>query len=116
MDWQMFVAESNRIEGILRPPLATEVAATESFINREIPTVDCLEALAETYAGVRAQLRDREGMDVRVGSYFPPRGGPHIRARLQQLLKRIETADPYEFHLEYEALHPFIGWDAASAN
>lgn len=108
MDWKSFVAESNRIEGILRAPLQTEIIATEVFVTGARPTVETLETLAKVYAGERAQLREREGMDVRVGRYYPPRGGPHIRAKLQNLLKTIENASSYDFHLVYESLHPFI--------
>lgn len=108
MNLTEFVAESNRIEGILREPLAIEVTATERLVSGPPPTVESLITLARVYAGARAQLREREGMDVRVGDYFPPRGGPHIRATLQSLLKAIDVLSPYGFHLEYESLHPFI--------
>lgn len=108
MNWVSFVTESNRIEGILRPPTTQEVSATERFAIGSHPTVELLSTLAIVYAGVRAKLRDREGLDVRVGDYYPPRGGPHIRARLQGLLTRMEDIGAYACHLEYESLHPFI--------
>lgn len=108
MNWHEFIAESNRIEGILRPPTKAELSATQFFVTGAVPTIESLSMLAVTYAGKRARLREREGMDVRVGDYYPPRGGPLIRTRLDQLLSLIGDAKPYAFHIQYESLHPFV--------
>lgn len=108
MDWKSLVAESNRIEGILRPPTDAEVNATQDFVIGPRPTVETVSELAVIFAGARAKLRDRKGMDVRVGDYRPPVGGPEIRERLERLLLTIDDSEPWLTHIEYESLHPFI--------
>jgi Fic family protein len=49
-------------------------------------------------------------MDVRVGNYTPPPGGPDIRVQLAEILGDMETplTDPYSTHLDYEKLHPLM--------
>lgn len=109
MNFIEFVTESNRIEGILRPPTEAEVAATRKFIASDTPpSLDALCELAYVYAGERGLLRNQSGMDVRVGSHIAPRGGPRIYSELDRLLSTIEDADPFQFHIEYETLHPFM--------
>lgn len=109
MNVDSFVTESNRIEGIYRPPTAAEVSATREFISGEKPTIESLCKLAAVYAGeVKGKLRESEGMDVRVGSHIAPKGGAYIRANLAALLKTIDESDPFDFHVAYESLHPFM--------
>lgn len=107
-DFLDFVTESNRIEGILRPPTDQELDATRRFVKGDAPTVQVLCDLATVYTNGYGELREREGMDVRVGSHVAPRGGPHIRAQINSLLRTIETLTPYGFHVRYESLHPFL--------
>lgn len=108
MNVENFVTESNRIEGIYRTTGA-EVSATSEFIHGAKPTVDFLCKLAVVYAGeMKGKLRDKVGMDVRVGSHVAPKGGAYIRANLAALLKTIDESDPFEFHVAYESLHPFM--------
>lgn len=107
MDFHDFVIESNRIEGILRPPTDGEVNATREFVCGKQPTVESLCQLALVYAP-DGDLRIKETMNVRVGSHIAPRGGPHIKANLASLLKMISDTDPFEFHVAYETLHPFM--------
>lgn len=72
-----FVAESNLIEGIDRNPTDEEVDATLAFLKLErVLTVDVC-ALQRVYAP-RKPLRTRVGMDVRVGNYIAPAGGPEV--------------------------------------
>lgn len=109
MNVESFVTESNRIEGIHRPPTAAEVSATAEFIHGDKPTVESLCELAVVYAGeLKGKLRDAEGMNVRVGSHIAPKGGARIRANLVALLKTIDESDPFDFHVAYETLHPFM--------
>lgn len=108
MDFQKFVTESNRIEGILRPPTEGEMESTRRFVCGAKPTLIALIGLASEYTDGHGHLRERVGMDVRVGNHFPPKGGPAIARRLEELLSTIEDADPFEFHLAYETLHPFM--------
>ncbi|MEK6281843.1 MAG: RusA family crossover junction endodeoxyribonuclease [Acidobacteriota bacterium] len=104
-----FVIESNRIEGILRPPTVEEVDATREFVfSAHVPTVESLSSLALVYARSHGVLRDKVGMNVRVSSHVPQSGGPHIRANLAGLLKTVGESDPFEFHVAYELLHPFM--------
>lgn len=107
-----FVRESNRIEGIEREPTVSEITATTHFVTRPL-TLDRLTDLLNVYAPGN-RLRDNAGLDVRVGSYVAPRGGPEIRQRLVKLLDDIAASvlrdqmlDPFDVHVAYEKLHPF---------
>jgi hypothetical protein len=102
-----FVRESNRIEGIHRDPTPTELHAHERLLGLDSVTVGELEDFVHRVAG--AELRRVPGMDVRVGRHVPPLGGPHIEARLDNILAavRYHELGPYEAHRQYEILHPF---------
>lgn len=119
MKWDLkeFVRESNRIEGIERAPTKAELIATEEFINVLLPTVGDLERLVNVYAPGH-ELRDRHGLNVYVGTYVAPPGGPEIRVALETLLERVaDGADlyhPWQAHIDYEALHPFTDGNGRS--
>jgi hypothetical protein len=54
------------------------------------------------------ELRDKVGMDVRVGAHIPPPGGAEIQPRVEKLLSRADAGiDPYPVHCKFETLHPF---------
>lgn len=111
-----FVTESNRIEGIHRPPTVDEVDATEVWLNELFPEVDHLERLVSVYAPGH-RLRDKQGMNVRVGNYIAPAGGPAIRTELAALIQRAlrdRLLTPWEAHVEYEKLHPFTDGNGRS--
>lgn len=97
--------KSNRIEDITRLPTRNELIAHEHLLKLDHPTIQNLkefEALIDP--GIR--FRDRPGLDVRVGSYYPPRGGSELQLYVEELLQRREP-DPWRWHVEFEKLHPF---------
>jgi hypothetical protein len=106
-----FIAESNKIEGILREPTQKEIDEFIRFMGVESVTIDELARFVSVYQP-NARLRDRIGLDVRVGNYLPPKGGAGIVTMLQQLL--FEDLNAYEMHIEYEKLHPFTDGNGRS--
>lgn len=106
-----FVAESNHIEGITRPPTPEEVNTHEWFVALPVVTVEALQQFVATYQP-GAVLRDRPGLNVRVGNHIPPRGGPEIRGALSAILD--QAGDPWEQHCAYETLHPFTDGNGRS--
>ena len=105
-DLTAFVKESNRIEGIERPPTREEVDVTFAFLQQSTPTVADVEGLVAVYES-GAKLRIEEGMDVRVGSYVAPPGGPQIGGDLAGILKNLDAWTPFVTHRVYQDLHPF---------
>ena len=109
-----FLTESNAIEGIMRPPTDGEVKATVNFLRLSEVKVSNLVHLVEVYAPGH-QLRSLVGLDVRVGSYIPPKGGPHILTQLELVIARAHLySSPWSVHLDYESLHPFTDGNGRS--
>jgi Fic/DOC family len=109
-----FVEESNRIEGIVRPPAPTEIAAHAAFLALRQVSVDDVEAFVQEVA--RAPLREGYGMDVVVGDHRPPSGGPLIRRGLESFVANlsIDVYSPFQAHVAYEQLHPFMDGNGRS--
>ena len=110
-----FVEESNRIEGITRAPTSGELLEFERFLDLPKITVEELERFVSVYQP-GAVLRERQGLDVRVGRHFPPLGGPLIRKYLEGLLDCLErdSGPAYFTHIRYEDLHPFTDGNGRS--
>lgn len=98
-----FLRESLAIEGIRRPPTTQEIEATAKFLTDDL-TLASTTWLQSIYAP-GYPIRDKLGLDVRVGNYLAPLGGPQIPVVLENILQRV---DPYRSHLAFERLHPFM--------
>lgn len=108
-----FVAESNMIEGILRPPTVAEKNEHNWFISLKEISIKDLEKFVDVYQP-GAKLRDRAGMNVRVGKHTPIQGGPRVGGDLGRLLSQMFRTSPFDIHCQYEKLHPFIDCNGRS--
>lgn len=107
-DLMPFLCESLMIEGIHRDPTDQEIGATRRFMGLFSVSALALGDLQSVYAPGKP-IREREGMDVRVGNYIAPKGGPIIIRRLQALCRKVnKSADAWNVHVEFEALHPYM--------
>ena len=107
-----FVAESNQIEGIFRVTVE-EVVATEKFMAEEEMSLAAICLTQAVYAPGKP-LRDRAGMNVRVGNYIAPAGGRSIEVELMTIVAKLNKAkpglydNPWQMHVAFERLHPFM--------
>ncbi len=108
-----FVRESNRIEGIIREATPQECQATEEFISADTLTIVRVKALVAVLQP-NARIRDRAGLNVRVGSHIAPLGGPEIVDALEDILEFVPVYEPYWTHHQYETLHPFTDGNGRS--
>lgn len=110
-----FIIESNKIEGIHSPPTQLEIDAHNNFMKLENITVQDLKDFVFAYQP-NARLRDMIGMNVMVGNYHPPEGGPDIKSSLELLLFNVNIGmlNPYNAHIKYESLHPFTDCNGRS--
>lgn len=103
-----FLTESLAIEGIFRAPTPEEIIASQTFLAMRKMTFEGICDVQAVYAPW-SPLRNRSGMDVRVGHHVPPPGGSGIAGALGNLAARVNGgADPWLSHCEFETLHPFM--------
>ena len=110
-----FVRESNRIEGIHREPNQTEMLAHKTFLAIEGDIRPWhLRDFVLAVAG--APMRLEPGMNVIVGGHRPKPGGPEVGWDLDNLCDYVgtELPSPYEMHVRYETLHPFMDGNGRS--
>jgi len=115
-----FVKESNRIEGITREPKDREIVEAERFLGLETVTQTELLNFVKVYEP-EAKLRNKEGLDVRIGNHQPIKGGLQILIELNKVLSYANniTSETSEYdiisiHFEYEDLHPFTDCNGRS--
>lgn len=112
---ELFVKESNWIEGIKREPLPQELQAHERFLASDgIYPELFVEFVKVVQPG--AVLRNKPGLDVRVGDHTPPRGNANIYFKLLVICNQVMGGelDVYNAHVAYEALHPFTDGNGRS--
>ena len=105
-DLRAFLVESNGIEGITEEPTDALMACADTFIRKDVVTIEDLQRLAYVFQS-DARLRDQPGMDVRVGDYHPPKGGLYVRETLVDILRYGLKFTPRQIHQDYKKLHPF---------
>lgn len=105
-----FIMESNAIEGIHRIPARLELGLSRHFLNLNKILLGDVQNIVDVFQP-GARIRDRIGMDVRVGDHVPPKGGFEIPELLTAILTKASPNrhdfGAWETHLEYETLHAF---------
>lgn len=104
-----FMCESNEIEGIHREPTVREIEAADFFLALTVLTLESIQTLQSVIAPGKP-LRDKPGMNVRVGQHVAPPGGPALITHVENLLlvAQIQDADPWMIHCFFEEIHPFM--------
>ena len=113
VEMKNFVIESNRIEGITRPPTYDHMREFRAFLALDGLTIGDLVVFVNVFQP-NARLRSKAGMDVTVAGKLMPPGGEFLVRTLEGMVDEINlcqgsgfSADAYQVHQEFEHLHPF---------
>ncbi len=108
-----FIEESNRIERIFRVK-PKEIEAHEILLTRTSISVPNVIEFVHTIC--QAPLRSKFGLNVYIGEHTPICGGSDVVDTLYDLLDSINNnqISPYEGHIAYETLHPFMDGNGRS--
>jgi hypothetical protein len=83
------------------------------FVRLPAVTVDDMVQFVSVYQP-NARLRNKPGLNVRVGDHIAPPGGPEIPEALADILRDEGIQGPYRIHCRYETLHPFTDGNGRS--
>lgn len=112
-----FIRESNHIEGIHRDPTKAEITECNRFLRLEKVSIEDLQAFVKVYQP-NAELRNKPGLDVRVGNHHPIPGSQDVLFKLTDILTMANDfrtpSWAYEVHQDYETLHPFTDGNGRS--
>jgi hypothetical protein len=100
-----FVTESNKIEGITDPEvIEDDLKRTRKFLSLSKITLKDLNEY-----NTAGKLRNKKGMNVQVGAYYPNEGGIFIEKQLKVLIKQVneDVKLPFWLHIAFETLHPY---------
>ena len=103
------IRETNWIEGIDREPSEAEVTAHERLLVLfEMRATDLGDF--QPVVAPKKPLREKAGMNVRVGKYIAPEGGPTIVRRLQKISRDANSGSkcPWDVHVAFDKLQPYI--------
>lgn len=109
-----FLIESNKIEGIDSFNQSDQMGAARVFLAVDELQISHLCRFIETIQP-DAQIRGKPGLNVHVGAYTPPLGGPHVMSALWDILADVNNkTNPWAVHVAYERLHPFTDGNGRS--
>jgi hypothetical protein len=115
-----FVRESWKIEGLESVLCdgkikAKIVSAHSQLVAKPRLTLTGLKRFVESVEpGV--EFRNRFGLDVRIGSFYPLSGGPEVEKETKKLLRLISDCriSQFDAHVRYEQIHPFTDCNGRS--
>jgi Fic/DOC family len=126
-----FIIESNKIEGILNGPSNEEINAYKEFLKLDTITIKDISKFVTVITNGYGKLRNKKGMNVRVGNHFPIPGGKRVKDELTNIIVDVNTYfsapmtaqhkesnkndwHSYQIHLEYENLHAYLDGNGRS--